>query len=161
MTSAVSPVVTSVCLRLATEWLRCASSIAEKGAALSEAVERLRVIESMARSDVAAATAGRATLMLSAETANVSARIAIPLGVSDTWLARALSGCMRQSGARETTIALLRSTGLSVHLGVTSVDESSEENGANRCVRIPTDSAGSTALARPLFLIPLPMASFA
>lgn len=129
--NAVRSVVTSACLRLVMEWLRCASSLDAGAPALGEAIERLRVIESILRSELASVAAGRATLTLSAAAGDASARITIPLGLSDAWLARALSGGMRQSGARGTTLASFRSAGLGVHLGVSSLVESGEGDATN------------------------------
>jgi hypothetical protein len=125
----VRPIVTSARLRLVMEWLRCASSIASKeGASLRETVERLRVIESIAQGDVASDGVGRATLLVSAKNGDVSANVTVPLGVSEAALARALSGCMRDPGVRETTLASFRSAGLDVHLAVTTGDCASDGN---------------------------------
>jgi hypothetical protein len=86
------------CLQLALEWLRCAASLLRPVAKeLFGVLDRLVALEGLVRAQQRGAARDTHIVTIEVSTGGRSARLALPLQVNAGTLARALTGCVRES----------------------------------------------------------------
>ena len=126
---------TDACMTLAVEWVRCASSFAQPSSASVEQLERITALGSIALDGSESEPA--AVLTLTANTADASRSIDVPVYASPSAMARIWTGTVRRDCERIEVVVPITAEGIEVTIRLSSNQGARKETSSHASVIRP------------------------